>query len=616
MLRRLIPFVCVIFCGAIAVAQEKLNVVDQQPIAPEAISGQWITNQGVLDLSMEGEVLTGTLNEKIKVSGLCSTGKISIEYKTSAKPTKVTLALDKTGRWISGESKTGNATTEWFGCRTVADAADPVTPADLSGHWLMSWGIMQLTQNGNEADGKYGADDYGNIEGKIVGPRMNFQWRRHQATGKAWMEQSPDGKQLIGRTIETDKPSTVVGTRTSEFQHHQSPVAGKTIRGISDSGMLYHLRMPDNWDASKEADVIVLLHGSNFTTAGMVSVVANQWPDIAKRFAILGIQGERWAEWSTPKDLRFNYTYVNWMGRSTYKGFPFTDRESPFLVVDVIDELDKLHSFGRVFVGGHSQGGFLTYILHMHFPEKLAGTFPVAGGMPIQSDPQAFDDNALMTEQRKKPMVIIHGTRDNVVSPSMSAYAHQSFLARDFHLVKRLSPEAGHPFDFLPINDAIDWLDIVTSSDPTALTKFAAKQTDKKSWRDVGAIVQRAKVLGVEEQLRDSIAAFEAAAAENVESHLNAIQSNADGNWIHAFLEWHDQFALSEAAQPAIRAFQDLRTVHRVEASRLESEAKKAFRENKTDEGWAKYREIIDKYYASPQYRTLSDNVKKHFVGR
>jgi predicted esterase len=341
------------------------------------------------------------------------------------------------------------------------------------------------------------------MEGKIVGPRMTFQWRRHQATGKAWMEQSPDGKQLIGRTIETDKPSTVVGIRTSEFQHHQNPVAGKTIRGISDNGMLYHLRMPDNWDSSKAADVIVLLHGSNFTTAGMVSVVASQWPDIAKRFAILGIQGERWTEWSTPKDLRFNYTYVNWMGRSTYKGFPFTDRESPSLVVDVIDELDKLHSFGRVFVGGHSQGGFLTYILHMHFPEKLAGTFPIAGGMPIQSDPKAFDDNALMVEQRKTPMVIIHGTRDAVVNPSMSAYAHQSFRAHDFHLVKRLRPEAGHPFDFLPINDAIHWLDVVTSSDPTVLAEFAAKQIETKSWRDVGAVVQRAKVLGVEEKLRD-----------------------------------------------------------------------------------------------------------------
>ena len=97
---------------------------------------------------------------------------------------------------------------------------------------------------------------------------------------------------------------------------------------------------------------------------------------------------------------------------------------------------------------------------------------------------------------------------------------------------------------------------------------------------------------------------------------MNAIRSNADGKWVDAFLQWHDQFALSDAAQPVIRAFKDLRAVHRVEASRLESEAKKAFRENKTDEGWAKYREIIEKYYASPQYRTPSDSVKKHFAAQ
>lgn len=45
---------------------------ETQRIGPEAISGQWITNQGVLDLSIEGEALSGTLNEKTKVSGECS----------------------------------------------------------------------------------------------------------------------------------------------------------------------------------------------------------------------------------------------------------------------------------------------------------------------------------------------------------------------------------------------------------------------------------------------------------------------------------------------------------------------------------------------------------------
>ena len=56
--------------------------------------------------------------------------------------------------------------------------------------------------------------------------------------------------------------------------------------------------------------------------------------------------------------------------------------------------------------------------------------------------------------------------------------------------------------------------------------------------------------------------------------------------------------------------------MHSKDADRVELEAKKAFRENNTDEGWAKYREIIEKYYASPQYRTLSGSVKKHFATR
>ena len=167
----------------------------------------------------------------------------------------------------------------------------------------------------------------------------------------------------------------------------------------------------------------------------------------------------------------------------------------------------------------------------------------------------------------------------------------------------RLSPNAGHAFDFLPVGDAIKYLDAVTSSDVGVLADFAEQKTEDEEWHDVGATVLRARELGMEEQLQESFADFEAAAEKDAATHLNAVESNTDGSWIDSFLPWYDQFAASAAAKPAVEAFNKLRAAHTPKAKQLETEARKAFRAKKADEGWDKYRETIDNFYASPQYR-------------
>ena len=67
-----------------------------------------------------------------------------------------------------------------------------------------------------------------------------------------------------------------------------------------------------------------------------VNTLAQAWPEIAHDYLILGINGE------IPSDIgeepRFNYTYVNYVGRSTYRGFPGTDRESPALMAEALTD--------------------------------------------------------------------------------------------------------------------------------------------------------------------------------------------------------------------------------------------------------------------------------------
>lgn len=173
-----------------AVAQERARDTATEVLSASVqdVSGTWVTNQGLLELAQTGDQLTGSLDGTTKVSGN-ATDTISLQYKRNAFPVYVTLRIGESGRWISGATKKG---TKWFGCRSKVpenDAREPM--AEFSGHWLVSWGIMRLTQTADQVQGSYGADRFGKIQGAVVGPRLKFQWTRHRGKGTAWIEQSP-----------------------------------------------------------------------------------------------------------------------------------------------------------------------------------------------------------------------------------------------------------------------------------------------------------------------------------------------------------------------------------------------------------------------------------------
>jgi hypothetical protein len=71
-----------------------------------------------------------------------------------------------------------------------------------------------------------------------------------------------------------------------------------------------------------------------------VDTMAAAWPDITRDFILLGINGEIPARLEA--DPKFNYSYVNYVGRSIFRGFPDTDRESPALISEAMTELKAI----------------------------------------------------------------------------------------------------------------------------------------------------------------------------------------------------------------------------------------------------------------------------------
>jgi predicted esterase len=455
------------------------------------------------------------------------------------------------------------------------------------------------------------------MEGTITGRRLDFRytWLRN---GKGWFDLSKDGKAIEGAGVDdrTDFWYERRGRRADEFRRHAPLKAGQIVDGSTENLLTYSARAPEGY---KEGDpkrwpTIVILHGMNMKGKDYVASIATAWPDIARDYLILGINGE--TPFVPDEEPRFNYTYVNFMGRSTYRGFPGTDRESPALVAEALDELRKVYPVGRYFVGGHSQGGFLTYSILMNSPERIAGAFPISCGVIMQCEPDVFKDEALRDAQRSVPLAIVHGKDDpNVDFDSGGHYAAGLFGEHGWPGLRLFTSDtAGHRFMLLPVGEAIRWLEAMASDDPEVLVAFAEKQAGAGRYRDAIAALRNLKGLkqtdAVKQRADRLRGSIEAKAKAKADELLPRIKANADGSWVDGFLAFRDEFEFADASRTAMDAFEALRKQQEPAAQKAFQEGMMLFRQGKQAEGYAKYQEIVDKYYASPRYRNIREQLE------
>jgi predicted esterase len=563
-------------------------------------SGVWVTDEGVLTLRQDGKSVTGTYGRGAEVEAEATGKRLEGTYREGNVKGRLELEMKEsghfTGKWFHPQGNTG----PWRGWRKD-DGAESKPTADFRGHWLTSIGTLVLTQKGTEVEGPWRHQGWATLKGTVKGRRLDATLQHPTWRGKVSLELDKEGKRIFGQTDE-NPPAAVRGVRLQGFDRAPRLEAGKIAQGVAENGMLYFARPPDGWRSGTPVDAIVLLHGSNWTTKGMVWVTAKNWPALAKAYMIVGIQGEEWVPLSEGEDHRFNYHYVNWTGRSTYKGFPNTERDSPRTVADVVGELAKKHKWKRVFVGGHSQGGFLTYYLHMHFPEVFAGAFPMAGGLTIQCEPDVFDDKDLLALQRSRPLAIVHGSKDSVVPYETALYIRDRFEGAGFARTAFLDPPLGHPYDFLPVGEAIRFLDAMSTTKPDVLAAYAEEEAKEKRWHQVGGALDRARELKAEKSLASSVAAFDAAAAEGAAKFGPLLEKGEGGEWVEDFIVWKRQFARAPVAAPLMARYEEIRKEHDPKADALLEEARKAVRANDRAEARRKYEEVVERYWASGMY--------------
>jgi predicted esterase len=489
--------------------------------------------------------------------------------------------------------------------------------------WLTDLGLMELEQSGDEVRGRYASGGASEIEGKVTGRRFEFQSRAFRP-GKGWFDVSTDGAAFSGAANTSGFPGWYgwQGRRAPEFVRHVALVPGKIVDGSTSGLLTYSARAPEGYvdGADRKWPAVVILHGSNMNGKSYVNTIAAAWPGIARDYVLIGINGERPS--ATGDDPRFNYTYVNYVGRSTFKGYPGTDRESPALVAEALKDLRIAYPIARYFVGGHSQGGFLTYSLLMNFPEQIAGAFPISAGVIFQCEPGAYADDALRAAQRSVPLAIVHGKNDPAVSFSSGEYAATLFGEAGWPAFRFFADDsgAGHMFARLPVDEAIRWLEAHATDDTARLLDFAERRMkDEGGYRDAVAALNRARMLkadviddATKARLDRLLEVVNSRARAGAKDFLPRIRNDEGKTWIDGFLAFRDDFEFAPAAREVMQAFETVRAGHEDPARKALGEARAAFQQGRRDDGYVRYQEIVDKYYAASSYR----NVKRWLAER
>jgi predicted esterase len=181
----------------------------------------------------------------------------------------------------------------------------------------------------------------------------------------------------------------------NELEAGRDPFAGKrgdmrkAYRSAVDNTLQpYRLLIPESYKAAKPASLLVALHGMGGDENSMFDAYGGQLKHEAERLGFVVV---------CPK------------GRDTasmYRGSAEQD------VMDVIAEARRDYSVDpdRIYLMGHSMGGYGTWSVAMAHPDVFAAIGPISGG----------GDASGMVKIARIPEYVVHGDDDRTVSVTQS----------------------------------------------------------------------------------------------------------------------------------------------------------------------------------------------------
>ena len=209
----------------------------------------------------------------------------------------------------------------------------------------------------------------------------------------------------------------------------------RAYRAADGKLMPFRLYVPQSYDEASARPLVVMLHGA----------LGDERYYLGGLFDPAVIKGEA---------DRHGYILAGVNGGGRFALNP----DDVFEVIKAVTRDYKIDA-ARIYLTGHSIGGFATWLIASSKPEVFAAIAPVSGGPPAQGDALA----GLLAKLKGTPVMIVHGAQDGIAPVQLS------------RTMSAAAEKAGLKVSYLEVPDG-DHLSVVTSTFP-AIMDFFEKQT-------------------------------------------------------------------------------------------------------------------------------------------
>jgi pimeloyl-ACP methyl ester carboxylesterase len=204
----------------------------------------------------------------------------------------------------------------------------------------------------------------------------------------------------------------------------------------------YRLYVPKSYDGGSAKPLVAMLHG----------VLGDERYYFSGLFDPAVVKGE--AE-------RRGWILAAVNGRGPFSGYRGPAVDDTFEVIGCVTRDYRIDA-SRIYLTGHSMGGYGTWLIASAKPELFAAIAPVSGGAPLKGE--ALD--ALLKKLKDLPTMVVHGGRDGIAPPQLSRE------------MAAAAKKTGLNVDYLEVPEA-DHLSVVAGTFP-AIMDFFDKHTKPK----------------------------------------------------------------------------------------------------------------------------------------
>jgi predicted peptidase len=197
----------------------------------------------------------------------------------------------------------------------------------------------------------------------------------------------------------------------------------------------FRVYVPKSYDGASPKALVVMLHGA----------LGDEHYYLSGLFDPAIIKGE--AE-------RRGYILAGVNGRGRFPGYSGLSQEDVFEVINAVTRDYKIDT-SRIYLTGHSLGGFGTWLVASSKPEEFAAIAAVSGGPPAAGDALT----ALLQRLKGMPAMVVHGAQDGIAPVQLS------------RAMAAAAEKAGLKVSYVEVPDG-DHLSVVASTFPAVMEFF------------------------------------------------------------------------------------------------------------------------------------------------